>query len=99
MAADLVLVMALCVPVLALGFILGVGFATGPVGVLAFLILSKLWGLAFTGFPYAIALCIGNPGAVNSSFILFFPFAFLTTTFLPQEALTAGSPPWPTTTR
>lgn len=41
MAADLVLVMALCVPVLALGFILGVGFATGPVGVLAFLILSR----------------------------------------------------------
>jgi ABC-2 type transport system permease protein len=89
MAADLVLVMALCVPVLALGFILGVGFATGPVGVLAFLILSRLWGLAFTGFPYAIALCTGNPGAVNSSFILFFPFAFLTTTFLPQEALTS----------
>ena len=25
---------------------------------------------------------------MNSSFIVFFPFAFLTTTFLPQEALT-----------
>jgi ABC-2 type transport system permease protein len=46
------------------------------------------WGLAFTGFPYAIALRTGNPAAVNSSFILFFPFAFLTTTFLPQQALT-----------
>ncbi len=88
MAADLVLVIALCVPVLALGFILGVGFATGPLGILAFLLLSGLWGLAFTGFPYAIALRTGNPAAVNSSFILFFPFAFLTTTFLPQEALT-----------
>jgi len=42
----------------------------------------------FTGFPYAIALKTGNPGAVNSSFILFFPFAFLTTAFLPKEALT-----------
>ena len=88
MAADLVLVVALCVPVLVLGFVLGVGFATGPLGVLAFLLLSGLWGLAFTGFPYAIALRTGNPAAVNSSFILFFPFAFLTTTFLPQEALT-----------
>src|SRR3712207_3370901 len=39
-------------------------------------------------FPYTIALRTGNPAAVNSSFILFFPFAFLTTTFLPQEALT-----------
>jgi ABC-2 type transport system permease protein len=47
-----------------------------------------LWGLAFAGFPYAIALKTGNPAAVNSSFILFFPFAFLTTSFLPKEALT-----------
>ena len=60
----------------------------GTAGVLVFLLLSAGWGLAFTGFPYAIALRTGNPGAVNSSFILFFPFAFLTTTFLPQEALT-----------
>ena len=47
-----------------------------------------LWGLAVTGFPYAIALKTGNPAAVNTSFLLFFPFAFLTTSFLPQEALT-----------
>ena len=48
----------------------------------------SLWGLAFTGFPYAIALKTGSPAAVNSSFLLFFPFAFLTTTFVPEEALT-----------
>ena len=88
MVADLVLVVALCLPVLALGLFLGVGFTSGPLGVLAFLLLAGLWGLAFTGFPYAIALRTGNPAAVNSSFLLFFPFAFLTTTFLPQEALT-----------
>ena len=88
MVADFALVVALCVPVLVLGFILGVGFATGPLGVLAFLLLAGSWGLAFTGFPYTIALRTGNPAAVNSSFILFFPFAFLTTTFLPQDALT-----------
>ncbi len=57
-------------------------------GVLLFLLLAGLWGLAFTGFPYAIALRTGNPAAVNSSFLLFFPFAFLTTTFLPLDALT-----------
>ena len=43
-------------------------------------------GLAFTGFPYAIALKTGNPAAVNTSFILFFQFAFLTTSFLPLDA-------------
>jgi ABC-2 type transport system permease protein len=71
-----------------LGFVVGVRFETGILGVLAFTLIGALWGLAFTGFPYAIALKTGNPGAVNSSFLLFFPFAFLTTAFVPQEALT-----------
>ena len=88
MVADFVLVVALSIPVLILGFLVGIEFTTGIVGLLVFLLLAGAWGLAFTGFPYAIALKTGNPAAVNSSFILFFPFAFLTTTFLPQEALT-----------
>jgi|RhiMethySRZTD1v2_1073278.scaffolds.fasta_scaffold92929_3 ABC-2 type transport system permease protein len=87
MVADLVLVMALTLPVLALGFAYGVRFETGVLGVLAFIVLSGVWGVVFTGFPYAIALKTGNPGAVAGSFILFFPFAFLTTSFLPKEAL------------
>lgn len=88
MVADLVLVMALCVPVLLLGFLVGVEFVTGLAGILAFIAIAGLWGLAFTGFPYAIALRTGSPAAVNASFLLFFPFAFLTTSFLPQDALT-----------
>jgi len=88
MIADLVLVIALSIPVIILGTLLGVEFVTGIPGILAFLAIAGLWGLAFTGFPYAIALKTGNPAAVNSSFLLFFPFAFLTTSFLPLEALT-----------
>jgi len=88
MIADLALVIALSIPVIILGTVLGVEFVTGLPGILAFLALAGLWGLAFTGFPYAIALKTGNPAAVNSSFLLFFPFAFLTTSFLPLEALT-----------
>jgi ABC-2 type transport system permease protein len=61
---------------------------TGVLGMVVFIAYGALWGLAFAGFPYAIALKTGNPAAVNSSFILFFPFAFLTTSFLPKEALT-----------
>jgi ABC-2 type transport system permease protein len=87
MIADFALVIALSIPVLILGLIVGVDFTTGFVGMLAFLLMSGLWGLAFTGFPYAIALKTGNPAAVNSSFLLFFPFSFLTTSFLPKEAL------------
>ncbi|MFE6709810.1 ABC transporter permease [Streptomyces sp. NPDC057695] len=88
MVADLALVMALCVPVLILGLAVGVEFVTGFLGAIVFIVIAGLWGLAFTGFPYAIALRTGSPGAVNSSFLLFFPFAFLTTAFLPQQALT-----------
>ena len=87
MVADIVLVTALALPVLVVGFIAGVGMETGFLGLLGVLVLSALWGLAFTGFPYAIALKTGNPAAVNTSFLLFFPFAFLTTSFVPREAL------------
>jgi ABC-2 type transport system permease protein len=87
MIADFVLVITLSIPVLILGVIVGVDFVTGPLGMIGFLLMSGLWGLAFTGFPYAIALKTGNPAAVNSSFLLFFPFSFLTTSFLPKEAL------------
>ena len=87
MVADLVLVMALALPVVGLGFAVGVRFETGILGVLLFIVLTGLWGLAFTGFPYAIALKTGSPGAVGASFLLFFPFAFLTTATLPKDQL------------
>ena len=89
MVADFVLVVSLSIPVVLLGFVVGVRFETGLLGVIAFILLAGAWGLVFTGFPYAIALKTGNPAAVNSSFILFFPFAFLTTSFVPKEALTS----------
>lgn len=88
MAADIVSIVMLTIPVLLLGLALGVRFETGLLGMVMFIAYGALWGLAFAGFPYAIALKTGNPAAVNSSFILFFPFAFLTTSFLPKEALT-----------
>ena len=88
MVADIALVVALTIPVLILGFIVGVRFETGFLGILMFMGMAGAWGLAFTGFPYAIALKTGNPAAVNVSFLLFFPFVFLTTIFVPLEAMT-----------
>lgn len=88
MVADFVLVIALCVPVIILGVIMGVTFGTGVLGVVVFVLIGALWGLAFTGLPYAIALKTANPGAVASSFILFFPFAFLTSSTVPLDNLT-----------
>lgn len=87
MAADVAVAAALTVPILVLGLILGVRFDGGPLGVLAFVLLASLWSLAFAGFGYAIALKTGNPAAVNSSFLLFFPFLFLTSSYVPREQL------------
>ena len=88
MSADLVLIAALATPLALLGVAIGIRPQTGPLGVVAFVVMAGLWGLAFTGFPYSIALRTGNPAAVNNSFLLFFPFAFLTTAYLPQESMT-----------
>ena len=87
MVADVVVAATLTVPITILGFALGVRFETGPLGVLLFVALAALWSLAFAGFGYAIALKTGNPAAVNSSFLLFFPFLFLTTSYVPRDQL------------
>lgn len=87
MVSDFALVVSLSLPVMLVGWVAGIRFETGLLGALVFILLAGLWGVAFTGFPYAIALKTGSPAAVNSSFILFFPFAFLTTSFAPQEFL------------
>jgi ABC-2 type transport system permease protein len=87
MVADVTVACALIVPIVIVGFIVGVRFETGPLGIVAFILLGAMWSLAFAGFGYAIALKTGNPGAVNSSFLLFFPFLFLTSSYVPRDQL------------
>ncbi|MCY4280112.1 MAG: ABC transporter permease, partial [Acidimicrobiaceae bacterium] len=85
MVADVVLALGLSIVVVIMGFAFGVSFGTGPLGIAVFLCLAVAWSLAFTGFPYTVALRTGNPAAVNSAFLIFFPFAFLTPAYLPRE--------------
>jgi ABC-2 type transport system permease protein len=87
MLADVVVATALTVPIIVLGLVLGVRFESGPLGVVAFMAMAAMWSLAFAGFGYAIALKTGNPAAVNSSFLLFFPFLFLTSSYVPRSEL------------
>jgi ABC-2 type transport system permease protein len=87
MAADVAVAAVLTIPILVLGVILGVRFEGGLLGALVFVLLAALWSLAFSGFGYAIALKTGNPAAVNSTFLLFFPFLFLTSSYVPRGQL------------
>ena len=88
MVADVAVALALTIPIIVLGLVLGVHVAAGPLGILIFMLLAALWSLAFAGFGYAIALKTGNPAAVNTSFLLFFPFLFLTSSYVPKAQLT-----------
>ncbi len=88
MTADVAVILALCLPVLVIAFAVGVRFATGPLGILTFLGLAACWGLAFTGFPYAVALRTGSPAAVSSCYVVFFPLFFLTDAVVPKPFLT-----------
>ncbi|MBV8387116.1 MAG: ABC transporter permease, partial [Acidimicrobiia bacterium] len=74
-------------PILILSLFLGVTIQAGLIGALVFILVSALWSLAFAGFGYAIALKTGNPAAVNSAFLLFFPFLFMTSSYVPRSQL------------
>lgn len=87
MTADILVIVALCLPVLAIGYAIGVRFATGLPGILLFVALSGLWGLAFAGIPYALALRTGSAAAISASYGLFFPLFFLSDAVVPKEAL------------
>lgn len=87
LVADVLVAAVLTLPILAFGLALGVDFATGLAGMAAFVALAAAWSLVFAGFGYAIALKTGNPAAVQSTFMLFFPFLFLTTSYVPRQQL------------
>jgi ABC-2 type transport system permease protein len=87
MVADVSVSAVLCVPIIALAFALGIDFRAGALGVVMFIVIAAFWSLSFAGFGYAIALKTGNPAAVNSSFLLFFPFLFLTSSYVPRSQL------------
>lgn len=89
-AADITVAIGLTIPVMLLGWAYGAEFETGIVGVPVYVALTASWSLAFAGFGYAIALKTGNPAAVQSSFMLFFPFLFMTSSYVPRDQLS----PW-----
>lgn len=88
MVADVAQAVAMTIPVLILALAVGVEFKTGLPGVVALLALTVCWTVIYNGFPYSIALKTGNPAAVNTSYIIFFPVVFLSPVFVPREAMT-----------
>ena len=76
------------VVVLILAFTFGVRFETGPLGVLVALVICVFFGIAWSMLGIMIALRTKSVQATQSSFVVFFPFLFLTSGFLPKALLT-----------
>jgi ABC-2 type transport system permease protein len=87
MSANVVRVGAQAAIVTFIAMAAGLDFETGVLGAFGMIGLGVLWGIAFAGFGIAIALKTGSPSATQASFVLFFPFLFMTTTFAPKEVL------------
>jgi ABC-2 type transport system permease protein len=87
LAADLAVDILLALPILALGFAYGVSFGTGPAGMVVFVLIAGLWGVLFNCLTYALCFKTGNPQVERAGFLIFFPFLFLTSGFVPRETL------------
>ena len=79
------LLQALLVVLLAL--IMGVDFQGGMLGILAILVLAIVFGLVWSCLGIMIALKTRNAQVTQTSGVLFFPFIFLTTAFMPEDQL------------
>jgi len=87
MAADFLRIMAQGLIVASLAMITGTTFVTGVTGMLVMIFMASVFGIAYSGVGFAIALKTGNAQATQSLWALFMPFMFLTTAFAPEEAL------------
>jgi ABC-2 type transport system permease protein len=87
MSADFFRIMAQAVLVLLVALATGLSFETGVLGAVALILLASLFGLAYSGIGFGMALKTGNAQATQSMWFLFMPLMFLTTLFAPKEAL------------
>lgn len=74
--------------IILIAWAFGAPVATGVAGSALIMVLSAVFGMAWSCIGIIIALRTRNAQATNASFLLFFPFMFLTTSAMPKELLT-----------
>lgn len=85
LTSDAIRLTVLSTIILVAGLITGSGMESGPAGALTILVMSALFGLAYSSVGVAIALKTGSAQAAQMSFLLFFPLLFLSPAFAPKE--------------
>jgi ABC-2 type transport system permease protein len=86
--AEAVKGVAIAAAIVVLGIIFGIAIASGALGFALLVLLTALWGVAFTGFMQLVALKTRSAAATNSAGLVFFPLLFLTPNFVPRDLLT-----------
>jgi ABC-2 type transport system permease protein len=86
--AEAVKGVGIAAAIVVLGLIFGISIASGPFGFVLLVLLTALWGVAFTGFMQLVALKTRSAAATNSAGLVFFPLLFLTPNFVPRDLLT-----------
>lgn len=85
LAADVVRIALLSAFILAIGLVFGAGLETGVLGAVVLIVMSALFGLAYSGIGMALALKTGSAQAAQLGFLIFFPLLFLSPAFAPKE--------------
>jgi ABC-2 type transport system permease protein len=85
LTSDAIRLTALSIIILIAGLFAGSGMESGLAGVVVILLMSALFGLAYSSVGVAIALKTGSAQAAQMSFLLFFPLLFLSPAFAPKE--------------
>jgi len=85
LTSDAIRLTVLSTIILVAGLLAGSGMESGAAGVLVILLMSALFGLAYSSVGVAIALKTGSAQAAQMSFLLFFPLLFLSPAFAPKE--------------
>ena len=73
--------------IVALALVLGVSFKGGVLGIIAVILMSCVFGIAWSSLGLMIALKTKNVQVTESTWLLFFPLVFMTTAFMPKEFL------------
>jgi ABC-2 type transport system permease protein len=73
--------------VLIVSLLLGATIATGPLGFLLAISLAGLFGMAWAGTSFIPALLTKSEQATGTLSLLFFPFAFMSTAFVPASLM------------
>ena len=85
MAADGVRVTILAIVITVVAMIFGAGMESGAAGFVVLVLMTGLFGFAYSGIGMAIALKTGSPQAAQLGFLVFFPLLFLSPAFAPKR--------------